>query len=100
MAINPKELIRQATVLSTGNKWQDIIALLGSKDLNEYKSAELFYLRGTGSLGLGQYPASMEDFNQALSLDTNLSMAYYHRGLAWQGLGHQENALQDLEKAL
>jgi tetratricopeptide (TPR) repeat protein len=100
MAINPKELIRQATVLSTGNKWQDIIALLGSKDLNEYKSAELFYLRGTGSLGLGQYPASMEDFDQALSLDTNLSMAYYHRGLAWQGLGHQENALQDLEKAL
>lgn len=76
------------------------MALLGSKDLNECKSAELFYLRGTARLGLGQFPASMEDFDQALSLDTNLSMAYYHRGLAWQGLGHQENVLQNLEKAL
>ena len=42
---------------------------------------------------------AIEDYNQGISIDPNLALAYRNRGIARRKLGDNQGAIKDLEKA-
>ena len=48
----------------------------------------------------GSYDQAIDDFNQALEIDSFYADAYYNRGITWFDKGNLQQALADIEKAL
>jgi tetratricopeptide (TPR) repeat protein len=56
--------------------------------------------RGAAYGNLGQPERAIEDFDKAIELDPNPTMAYFSRGAAYGNLGQPERAIEDLDKAI
>lgn len=62
-------------------------------------SAEDCYKRGLDRHQKKDRPGAIEDFNQALQLNPNLTEVYYHRGRARAALEDNQRAIEDFQKA-
>ena len=48
----------------------------------------------------GDPDAAIADYDQAIALNPQVAMAYYHRGVAHARIGEQGKAIADLERDL
>lgn len=63
-------------------------------------SINTLVLRGRANLELSRFQESVEDFTQALNLDTSEARAVAHRALAYTNLGQDEKAGEDASRAV
>jgi len=66
----------------------------------EVINAETYFTRGAEYFKKGDYDKALEDYNQAIKLDSNLSEIYVLRGEAYFGKGDYDNAFADFSKAI
>lgn len=63
--------------------------------------AELYYNRGYSYIRRGKFPdKAIEDFNKAIEINPDYSIAYNDRGNAFMAKGNTEQAISDYNKAL
>lgn len=62
--------------------------------------AQHYYQTGQTHLENGRYPLAIEDFNQAIRLDTQLAAAYWGRGQAYFAQEQHTQAIADFDQAL
>ncbi|MDJ1175434.1 tetratricopeptide repeat protein [Roseofilum capinflatum] len=73
------------------------LSVLG--DSRQLDIAQSCYRRGVKRLEAEDYEGARYDFEQTITLAPR-AIAYYQRGLAYQGLGELQQALTDLDKAV
>jgi tetratricopeptide (TPR) repeat protein len=56
--------------------------------------------RGLTKYKLGDYQGAIQDYNQALRLDSTYTYAYNNRGIAKKNLKDYQGAIQDYNKAI
>jgi len=56
--------------------------------------------RGTLNAGLGKYKEAVEDFNNAIKLNSNDAILFYKRGTVKVELGDLEGAKEDFNRAM
>ncbi len=61
--------------------------------------ATAYYHRGLAKRALGQSDAAIENYDEAIRINSNYAGAYYHRGLAMHALGAYKSAIADFDKA-
>src|SRR5207248_9227031 len=59
-----------------------------------------YICRGETYSKIKEYRQAIEDFNRALTLDSNSAAAYYNRGLAYRYLKEYKHAIKDFDRAL
>ena len=84
--------------LIAGNLDEAIVDLTASVDAGY--GADALILRGEAYMQSGDYRAAMDDFNAALELNANNSVAYYDRALLNTRLEDYAAALNDINNAL
>lgn len=65
----------------------------------EPNPAEAYYGQGLTYSALGDPPSAIASFTEAIDRNPDFAAAYYYRGLARVELNHQNNAIDDLQKA-
>ena len=63
-------------------------------------SAETYFIRGREKFELGDYEAAIADFDAAIRLQPNNTLAYCGRGFAKEGLGQYFAAISDYDTAI
>jgi len=63
-------------------------------------TAAAFNEAGIAYYDQGNYNLAIENYNQAIILDSNFAEAYNNRGNAYGALGNHNNALTDFNQAL
>lgn len=68
--------------------------------LNQEKSpGKPYYDRGLVYSIYQKYPEAIATYDRALTLDPQLTLGYYHRGIAKEKLGNVASAIEDFQKA-
>jgi tetratricopeptide (TPR) repeat protein len=65
----------------------------------EANPAKLYYDRGLVYSIYQKYSEAIASYNRALTLNPQLTLGYYHRGIAREKLGNLKGAIQDFQKA-
>lgn len=81
----------------------DIIALYENNKLNETDKknlAKAYYHRGTAYYLNGESDKTLDDYNKAITLDTNNSSYYYSRACAYEEKKMYDLALADFTRAI
>jgi tetratricopeptide (TPR) repeat protein len=60
----------------------------------------ILMVRGNSYSSLGQYNLAIEDYNEVIRLNTDLSDVYYRRGNAYSALGQFQIAIGDFNEAI
>lgn len=63
------------------------------------ESAEAYYQRGLNHQKLGDKTGAMEDYTEALHLDSTYARAYHTRGVILAEIGNRKQAVEDLRLA-
>ncbi len=74
--------------------------VLSAKDVAGERRASLLNDRGVALWRLGNLPASVEDFNAAISLVPEFAVAYNNRGNVLLALNNAQEAIKDFDRAL
>lgn len=69
------------------------------KPIEEFNSAEFYYKRGLSFQDAGNKQRAIEDYSEAIRLDTYYALAYHKRGTAKSALGDRKGAIEDLRRA-
>src|SRR6266853_2078262 len=75
-------------------------ALIQSSHDTGINLAKAFTNRGSGYATKGDYDRAIQDFDQALQLNSNDAIAFFDRGLAFAHKGDYDRAIQDYDQAL
>jgi len=51
-------------------------------------------------LGMGEYERAVHDYDRAIALDSNFTLAYYNRGVAYMQAGNFDQALNDYTRTI
>ena len=70
-----------------------------SRKTNPKYAIELYARRGHFFLDHREYAKAIEDFTEAIPYSPDFGGHYYYRGRAFQGLGDEQKARRDFEKA-
>ena len=115
-ALSELQLLVGAKTLATQNppseQFQSIINLYkqgqlqralfeSNKMLERFpNSVALFNIAGATNVGLMQFDAAIDSYNQALKINPNYAEAYYNMGIALKGKGNIEAAIDSYNQAL
>ena len=69
------------------------------KEYKDYTDVDYFYF-GTENHQKGAYKEAIEDYGQAIALDSEFTQAYNNRGNVKSALGRYEEAIEDYDKAI
>ena len=86
-------LLGSTTALATA-------AVVLSTQAADAQSAAVFMKRGYAKFNKGDYQGALADFNKAIEINPQDSIAYYNRGSAKDELGDYQGAIADYNKAL
>jgi tetratricopeptide (TPR) repeat protein len=98
--------------VSNNRELQNLIAALGSNktvsrssnygvtENTQPQTAGAFLDRGMLFAGRGDYDLAIEDYTQAIRLDTNNSAAYFNRGIAYYFKSDYDRAITDYTQAI
>ena len=64
------------------------------------RNAEEYVFRGIDFADLGDFEAAIQDFTEALRLDSNFTRAYYNRGITYNKIGRYQDAIEDFGAAI
>ncbi len=64
------------------------------------KLADAFNSRGIGYRFKGDYDRAIQDYNQAIKLNSKSAVAYNNRGVAYDNKGDYDRAIQDYDQAI
>lgn len=67
--------------------------------LEEPRNPNLYCLRGFAKENIDDYEGALYDYNEAIQIDENHSVAYYNKGLLKLTKFHEPNGCLDLKKA-
>ena len=62
-------------------------------------NARLYYRRGMGRMAQKDFEAAVADFSKAIDLDRQYAVAFYSRGMAYDSLGRDKEAQEDLRRS-
>ncbi|MBW4631103.1 MAG: caspase family protein [Iphinoe sp. HA4291-MV1] len=62
--------------------------------------ADVYNSRGLASFAFRKYKEAINDYNQAIRINPNFSLAYYNRGDAYFALGEKQKAIKDYITAI
>ena len=65
--------------------------------INKERLVEAYDLRGSTKIFLSRYLESIADYSKAIELDPNNSYLYFFRGMSYEYLGKNEEALKNLK---
>lgn len=82
------------------NKIQEAIQITTQIIEQEPQNAYAYYLRGLAKYAFSEFSASIEDYTKAIALQKDFKDAYYNRAVSYFWLNQNENAENDLLKAL
>ena len=68
--------------------------------INKECLVEAYELRGITKRFLGRYLESISDYSKAIELDPNNSYLYFGRGMSYESLNQNEQALKNLKISL
>ena len=68
--------------------------------INKERLVEAYELRGITKRFLGRYLESISDYSKAIELDPNNSYLYFGRGMSYESLNQNEQALKNLKISL
>ena len=68
--------------------------------INKERLIEAYELRGVTNRFLGSYVESISDYSKAIELDPNNSYLYFGRGMTYESLNQNEQALKNLKISL
>ena len=68
--------------------------------LSEHYYAEAYYIRGNAYLDKGKYDRAITDYNKAIELNPNFTLAYMNRGFVYLRKGNYDHAIEDGNKAV
>ena len=68
--------------------------------LSEHYYAEAYYIRGNAYLDKGKYDRVITDYNKAIELNPNFTLAYMNRGFVYLRKGNYDHAIEDGNKAV
>ena len=66
----------------------------------EKETAETCLNRGITYSQKGEYSKAISDYNKAIAIDPNLTVAYLNRGFTYRQLGEYDKAISDYSKAI
>jgi tetratricopeptide (TPR) repeat protein len=66
---------------------------------NSKCTAETYYLRGVSHHRLGDVREAVEDYTEAIRIDSSFAKAYFNRGRGSAQLGDKQSAVEDLRTA-
>lgn len=75
-------------------------ALTQADNLSLTPKADIYFLRGYSYYFLDEYDKALENYDQALLLENDFSLAYFQRGLAQVKMGEFEEAVSNFTSAL
>jgi tetratricopeptide (TPR) repeat protein len=76
------------------------MATLPAATGNADENAKYYFKSGMKWYKKGQYDQSIENFNRAIEIDPEYSMAYASRGLVWVKTGKYDRAIEDYNTAI
>ena len=68
--------------------------------VNKHRLIEAYDLRAKTKRFLGMYLESIIDYSKAIELDPKDSYLYFFRGMSYESLNHNEEALKNFKKSL
>ena len=68
--------------------------------INKDRMVEAYDLRGSVKKFMGSYLESIDDYSKAIELDPKNSYLYFERGMSYEYLNQNEEALKDLKMSL
>ena len=88
--------------------WILIILILGGcaiqqplkTPVSEKETAETCLNRAIAYSQEGEYSKALSDYNKAIAIDPNLTVAYLNRGVTYRQLGEYDKAISDYSKAI
>jgi tetratricopeptide (TPR) repeat protein len=75
-------------------------ALIDAPDLPPAVRSKAFFLRGVAYAQLGRYHRAIRDYDEAIRMNPQYSMALNNRADAWLRLGEPAQGMPDIERAL
>lgn len=97
---NHENAFRNLTYLARKSNRQEILTAVVTQAVATEASAVTYFQRGLLWLEQGQYQEALNDFDQALVLDSRIPDYYLQRGFVKERLNKLQGALQDYSVAL
>jgi protein O-mannosyl-transferase len=94
---NSQAYLHLGLALAEEGKIRDAVVQY-SKGLSITPDFRILMVRGNSYSSLGQYNLAIEDYNDAIRLNPDLSDAYYRRGSAYSALGQYQIAIADFNE--
>jgi tetratricopeptide (TPR) repeat protein/S1-C subfamily serine protease len=95
---NPNLYNQKYAVLSNLKRYKEAAAAI-NKAIELSPRAAFYNNRGNVRNDLGDKQGAIDDYNQALKFNPNLTQAYYNRGVVHLQLGDKRKAREDLQRA-
>jgi tetratricopeptide (TPR) repeat protein len=106
MERNTNNLSEKAEKLYNQGKFEEIIVLLADEVLEKMlekdsdKAAELYVWRGIAWYNKKDYDNAITDYDKAIAINPNYTLAFYNRGFAWVVKKEYNKAIEDYRKAI
>ena len=94
------KVFSDCTAYSIALEYFDKAISLSYLPINKERLVEAYELRGITKRFLGRYLESISDYSKAIELDPNNSYLYFGRGMSYESLNQNEQALKNLKISL
>jgi tetratricopeptide (TPR) repeat protein len=94
------KVFSDCTAYSIALEYFDKAISLSYLQINKERLVEAYELRGGTKRFLGRYLESISDYSKAIELDPNNSYLYFGRGMSYESLNQNEQALKNLKISL
>ena len=102
--INTNEIFKEIEDLFSKEKFKEIIELLSEEDMSAIAEkdaiAELYIWRGNARYEQKDYDNAIIDYNKAIEINQNYSLAYFNRAFALIGKKEYTKAIEDYDRVI
>lgn len=102
--VNTNEIFKEIEVLFSKEKFEEIIELLSEEAMSAIAEkdtiAELYIWRGNARYEQKDYDNAIIDYNKAIEINQNYTLAYFNRAFALIGKKEYDKAIEDYDRVI
>ena len=92
-------LVSRGAALIALGRYEEAFADFDRAVALEPDNPRYYYRRGMGRMAQKDFEAAVADFTKAIDLDHSYAVAFYSRGMAYDSLGREQDAQEDLRRS-